>query len=380
MVDVSPKRRPAAGRGTEPLGRGEGRPRSTLKRPADGRRHWATATRRVPQEDEADGFLSAGGRWRRHWCGCDACRCLSCSAIALGRSSCRRVTRRGRWATVHRCRAFAARGDRRRARCRRRGCWQALGSPMRRCGASCCCAIRRAIGPARARCRSTTKARACWSARLAEAKKLGDSRIQTEHMLLALVRDRTTQRGQCCSNASAFGASRVQREVLRVSTEKRGWMAEVSKPTFGVWETLDPTGQLRSVLVAAASWRSSATARTSSSRTSCSRSRRTRNAMPTAGRARDPGRARARAARAPSLDAYAARCWRVQLIGPSGTAVGVGSRRSSFASLRLAARGGVDRAGLTAVCCPPVSACRSARRAAGRPRRGRPRPPRARRR
>ena len=29
-------------------------------------------------------------------------------------------------------------------------------------------------------------------------------------------------------------------------------MAEVNKPTFGVWETLGPTGELRSVLVAAA--------------------------------------------------------------------------------------------------------------------------------
>jgi hypothetical protein len=47
-------------------------------------------------------------------------------------------------------------------------------------------------------------------------------------------------------------ASRVQREVLRVATEGRGWMAEVNKPAFGVWETLSPTGELRSVLVAAA--------------------------------------------------------------------------------------------------------------------------------
>src|SRR5205814_5089487 len=44
---------------------------------------------------------------------------------------------------------------------------------------------------------------------------------------------------------------RVRREVLRLATERR-WMAEVNKPTFGVWETLSPTGELRSGLVAAA--------------------------------------------------------------------------------------------------------------------------------
>jgi hypothetical protein len=44
----------------------------------------------------------------------------------------------------------------------------------------------------------------------------------------------------------------VRREVLRVATERRGWMAEVNKPTFGARETLGPTGELRSVLVASA--------------------------------------------------------------------------------------------------------------------------------
>ncbi|MGZ4252588.1 MAG: Clp protease N-terminal domain-containing protein [Solirubrobacteraceae bacterium] len=86
---------------------------------------------------------------------------------------------------------------------------------------------------------------------LVEAKNLGDSRIQTEHMLLALL---STEPRSAADLLEAIGVStrRVRREVLRVATDRRGWMAEVNKPTFGVWETLGPTGELRSVLVAAA--------------------------------------------------------------------------------------------------------------------------------
>lgn len=86
---------------------------------------------------------------------------------------------------------------------------------------------------------------------LVEAKNLGDSRIQTEHMLLALL---STEPRSAAKLLEYLGvrASRVQREVLRVATEGRGWMAEVNAPAFGVWETLSPTGALRSVLVAAA--------------------------------------------------------------------------------------------------------------------------------
>jgi ATP-dependent Clp protease ATP-binding subunit ClpA len=86
---------------------------------------------------------------------------------------------------------------------------------------------------------------------LVEAKGLGDTRIRTEHMLLALL---STKPRSAANLLEYLGvrASRVQREVLRVATERRGWMAEVNKPTFGVWETLGPTGELRSVLVAAA--------------------------------------------------------------------------------------------------------------------------------
>jgi Clp amino terminal domain, pathogenicity island component len=86
---------------------------------------------------------------------------------------------------------------------------------------------------------------------LVEAKNLGDPRIQTEHMLLALL---STEPRSAAGLLEAIGVStrRVRREVLRVVTERRGWMAEVNKPTFGVWETLGPTGELRSVLVAAA--------------------------------------------------------------------------------------------------------------------------------
>jgi ATP-dependent Clp protease ATP-binding subunit ClpA len=86
---------------------------------------------------------------------------------------------------------------------------------------------------------------------LVEAKNLGDSRIQTEHVLLALL---STEPRSAAKLLEYLGvrASRVQREVLRVATERRGWMAEVNKPTFGVWETLGPTGELRSLLAAAA--------------------------------------------------------------------------------------------------------------------------------
>ena len=86
---------------------------------------------------------------------------------------------------------------------------------------------------------------------LVKAKNLGDSRIQTEHMLLALL---STEPRSAAHLLECLGvrASRVQREVLRVATERRGWMAEVNKPTFGKWETLGPTGEVRSVLVAAA--------------------------------------------------------------------------------------------------------------------------------
>ncbi len=86
---------------------------------------------------------------------------------------------------------------------------------------------------------------------LVEARNLGDSQIQTEHMLLALL---STEPRSAANLLEYLGvrASRVQREVLRVATERRGWMAEVNKPAFGVWETLGPTGELRSVLVAAA--------------------------------------------------------------------------------------------------------------------------------
>lgn len=86
---------------------------------------------------------------------------------------------------------------------------------------------------------------------LVEAKNLGDSQIQTEHILLALV---STDQHSAVELLEALGVQRrrVHREVLRVSTEGRGRMAEVNNPTFGVWETLSPTGELRSVLVAAA--------------------------------------------------------------------------------------------------------------------------------
>jgi hypothetical protein len=86
---------------------------------------------------------------------------------------------------------------------------------------------------------------------LVEAKKLRDSRIQTEHVLLGLL---STEPRSAADLLGAIGVStrRVRREVLRAATERRGWMAEVNKPTFGVWETLGPTGELRSVLVAAA--------------------------------------------------------------------------------------------------------------------------------
>jgi Clp amino terminal domain, pathogenicity island component len=86
---------------------------------------------------------------------------------------------------------------------------------------------------------------------LLEAKNLGDSRIQPEHVLLALL---STEPRSAANLLEYLGvrASRVQREVLRAATERPVWMAEVNKPTFGVWETLGPTGELRSVLVAAA--------------------------------------------------------------------------------------------------------------------------------
>jgi ATP-dependent Clp protease ATP-binding subunit ClpA len=86
---------------------------------------------------------------------------------------------------------------------------------------------------------------------LVEAKNLGNSRIQTEHVLLAPF---WTEPLSAANLLEYLGVrtSRVQREVLRVATERRGWMAEVNKPAFGVWETLNPTGELRSVLVAAA--------------------------------------------------------------------------------------------------------------------------------
>jgi hypothetical protein len=86
---------------------------------------------------------------------------------------------------------------------------------------------------------------------LVEARNLGDSRIQTEHVLLGLL---ATEPHSAAGLLEAIGVStrRVRREVMRAATERRGWMAEVNKPTFGVWETLGPTGDLRSVLVAAA--------------------------------------------------------------------------------------------------------------------------------
>jgi ATP-dependent Clp protease ATP-binding subunit ClpA len=86
---------------------------------------------------------------------------------------------------------------------------------------------------------------------LVEARHLGDRQIQTEHVLLALM---STGQHTAVELLEALGVQRrrVHREVLRAATEQRGWMAEINDPSFGVWETLSPTGELRRVLAAAA--------------------------------------------------------------------------------------------------------------------------------
>ena len=204
----------------------------------------------VPQEG-SDGCLSVRGRWRRHWCGCDACLVLELFSdrarqVVVQASDAARTLGHGFIGAEHLLLGVIAEGHGVGARV-----LASLGVTDE--------AVRRELllrhpqgdRPSESALSFNDEGKSVLERSLAEAKKLGDSRIQTEHMLLALL---CTEQRSAVSLLEYLGVrrSRVQREVLRVSTEKRGWMAEVIKPTFGVWETLNPTGQLRSVLVAAA--------------------------------------------------------------------------------------------------------------------------------
>jgi ATP-dependent Clp protease ATP-binding subunit ClpA len=86
---------------------------------------------------------------------------------------------------------------------------------------------------------------------LAEARRLDDARIETEHMLLALLKTEQ-QTGVELLEAIGLDAERVRVEVVRVSTSRRSLLAEVHSPTFGTWETVGPDGHLRKLLVDAA--------------------------------------------------------------------------------------------------------------------------------
>jgi ATP-dependent Clp protease ATP-binding subunit ClpA len=85
---------------------------------------------------------------------------------------------------------------------------------------------------------------------LAEAQRLGHSRIVTEHMLLALLR---TEQQTAVELLQALGvdAERVRVEVGRVSTARRSLQAEV-QPTLRASETVAPDRHLRKLLVDAA--------------------------------------------------------------------------------------------------------------------------------
>lgn len=86
---------------------------------------------------------------------------------------------------------------------------------------------------------------------LAESKRLGDSRIETEHMLLALLK---TEQQSAVELLEAIGLDpeRVRVEVVRISTARRSLLAEVHSPTFGTWETVGPDEHLRKLLIDAA--------------------------------------------------------------------------------------------------------------------------------
>jgi ATP-dependent Clp protease ATP-binding subunit ClpC len=86
---------------------------------------------------------------------------------------------------------------------------------------------------------------------LTEVRRLDDPRIETEHMLLALLK---TEEQSAVALLAAVGvdAERVRVEVVRLSTSRRSLLAEVHSPQFGVWKTVGPNGHLRHLLVDAA--------------------------------------------------------------------------------------------------------------------------------
>jgi ATP-dependent Clp protease ATP-binding subunit ClpA len=85
---------------------------------------------------------------------------------------------------------------------------------------------------------------------LGESKRLGDSRIETEHMLLALLKTEE-QSGVELLEAIGLDAEQVRVEVVRFSMRRRSLLAEVDR-TLGAWETVAPDGHLRKLLIDAA--------------------------------------------------------------------------------------------------------------------------------
>lgn len=86
---------------------------------------------------------------------------------------------------------------------------------------------------------------------LVESKRLGNSRIETEHMLLGLLKTEP-QSGVELLEAVGLDAERVRLEIFRVLTVRQSLLADVHSPSFGRWETVGPDEHLRKLLIDAA--------------------------------------------------------------------------------------------------------------------------------
>jgi ATP-dependent Clp protease ATP-binding subunit ClpA len=247
VVDVSPKRRPAAGRGTEPRARGR-ETKATLKLsgPTVGDTG-ATATRRGPAWGTM--FLGAGGcRWPAHAILAGLLELFSNRArqVVVEAGETARALGHGFIGAEHLLLGVIAEKQGVGA-----GVLESLGVTGEAVRGELLLRHPQDDGPSDGALPFNEEGKKALERSLVEAKNLGDSRIQTEHVLLALL---STEPRSAANLLEYLGvrASRVRREVMRVATERRGWMAEVNQPAFGVWETLSPTGELRSVLAAAA--------------------------------------------------------------------------------------------------------------------------------
>jgi ATP-dependent Clp protease ATP-binding subunit ClpA len=97
----------------------------------------------------------------------------------------------------------------------------------------------------------TAEAKSVLELSLPESKRLGDSRIKTQHVLLALLKSEQ-QSGVELLEAIGLDAERVRLEIFRVLTERQSLLGEVHSSSFGTWETVGPDEHLRKLLIDAA--------------------------------------------------------------------------------------------------------------------------------